>query len=213
VNLVLFGAGGHALEVLDVVLKSETIYSSIKFCVSEPSGSQFVNYELISWKEFLNSSPGESLVHLAIGDSSARARLTKELELFGFSAHSVVSPLASVSQSAIVDLGCFVGDFAYIGPRVKLGKSVVINNSVTISHEGIVSDFVTVSPGARINGNVRLGEGVFVGSGAVIKNGDRENQIEVGNYSSIGAGSVVLNNVVSDSTVVGNPAKLISKRI
>ncbi len=208
-NLVLFGAGGHALEVLDVALKSETNYSSISFCVTEPSESKFSGYELISWKELLGSRPLESRVHLAIGDSSARARLTAELELFGFSSCSLISPLASVSQSALIDLGCFVGDFAYIGPRVKLGKSVLINNSVTISHEGIVGDFVTVAPGARINGNVRLGEGAFIGSGAVIKNGERGNPIDIGRKSSIGAGSIVINNVVSNSTVVGNPAKVI----
>ena len=118
-NLVLFGAGGHALEVLDVVLKAETKYSSIKFCVTKPSESKFVGYELMSWEEFLNGSPLESLVHLAIGDSSARAKFTTEFESFGFKAHSLISPLASVSPSAIIDLGCFVGDFAYIGPELN----------------------------------------------------------------------------------------------
>lgn len=208
-NLVLFGVGGHALEVLDVVLNSNLSFGKIQFCVSEPCSPEFLDYELISWRDLLVSDPRKSLIHLAIGDSAARARLTAEFELAGFSSQSVISPVASISQSASIKNGCFVGDFSYIGPKVHLGKSVLINNSVTISHNGVVNDFVTVSPGAKVNGHVQLGEGAFVGSGAVIRNGTMEDPIVIGAESTIGAGAMVLANVDFQTIVVGNPAKAI----
>lgn len=60
---------------------------------------------------------------------------------------------------------------------------------------------------AVVGGNVTLGRGVHVGTNATI----REN-INIGDFSIIGSGSVVLKDVPENSIYIGNPAKLLKKK-
>jgi acetyltransferase-like isoleucine patch superfamily enzyme len=55
-------------------------------------------------------------------------------------------------------------------------------------------------------GCVTLGHGAFVGAGACILP-----DIEMGDWSTAGSGSVVTRNVAQGSTVVGSPARPFSK--
>lgn len=212
-NLIIFGTGGQASEVLDVVLKSRLDVSNIQFCVSEPTKKVFQNFELIAWRDLLARGPENNLVHLGIGDPSVRFRLTSILERESFQMQSVISLSASISPTATIDTGCFIGDFSFVGPRVSLGKSVLINNSVSVSHDGVIGSFTTVCPGARLNGHVWIEEGAFIGSGAILKNGKSDSPLVVGANSTIGAGSVVISNVEIGAVVVGNPAKQINKQV
>ena len=211
-NLTIFGTGGQASEVLDVVLKSRLEVSDIQFCVSEPTTKVFQNFELIAWRDLLARGPENTLLHLGIGDPLVRLRLTSILEKESFQMLSVISSSASVSPTATIASGCFVGDFSFIGPRVKLGKSVLINNSASVSHDGVIGNFTTVCPGARLNGHVWIEDGAFIGSGAVLKNGKSDSPLVVGANSTIGAGSVVISDVEIGAVVVGNPAKQINKQ-
>lgn len=211
-NFIIFGTGGQASEVLDVVLKSRLDVRNIQFCVSEPKTKVFQNFEVIAWRDLLAQGPENTLVHLGVGDPLVRFRLTSILEKESFQMLSVISPSASVSPTATIATGCFIGDFSFIGPRVSLGKSVLINNSVSVSHDGVIGSFTTVCPGARLNGHVWIEESVFIGSGAIFKNGKSDSPLVVGANSTIGAGSVVISNVEVGAVVVGNPAKQIKKQ-
>jgi sugar O-acyltransferase (sialic acid O-acetyltransferase NeuD family) len=211
-NLIIFGTGGQASEVLDVVLKSRLDVRNIQFCVSEPKMKVFQNYEVIAWRDLLARGPENTLLHLGIGDPLVRSRLTSILEKEYFQMLSVISSSASVSPTATIASGCFVGDFSFVGPRVRLGKSVLINNSVSVSHDGLIGSFTTVCPGARLNGHVWIEDGTFIGSGAIFKNGKSDSPLVVGANSTIGAGSVVISNVEMGAVVVGNPARQINRQ-
>ena len=55
-------------------------------------------------------------------------------------------------------------------------------------------------------GGVRIGIGTFIGANATILPG-----ISIGDWVTIGAGSVVIEDVNDHTTVAGNPARIISK--
>ena len=63
---------------------------------------------------------------------------------------------------------------------------------------------MTFSPGAICNGNVIIENNVFIGSGAIIRNGDLERPLVIGEDSIIGMGAVVLNDVKPRTIVAGN---------
>jgi acetyltransferase EpsM len=71
----------------------------------------------------------------------------------------------------------------------------------------VFEDFVTLAPGVHISGNVTLSQGCNVGTGANILE-----KINVGSWSTVGAGSTIVRDVPSNTTVVGVPGRVIKKR-
>src|SRR5579864_7580279 len=101
-----------------------------------------------------------------------------------------------------------------IHPGAKIGRRLFIDHGmgVVIGETSIVGDDVTLYQGVTLGGTGKehgkrhptIEDSVVVGGGAKILG-----NIVVGKNCRIGAGSVVLRNVPSDSTVVGVPGHII----
>jgi acetyltransferase-like isoleucine patch superfamily enzyme len=140
-----------------------------------------------------------------------------------------------VKLFAFVNLyGCEIGDEtkigtfveiqkgAKVGPRCKISSHTFICEGVTLESEVFVGHGVTfindrIPRATAADGQLQSEEdwdcqttlvkrGASIGSGATLLGG-----ITVGENAVIGAGSVVTKDVPPDTTVVGNPARLLSK--
>ncbi|MEE4382660.1 MAG: hypothetical protein V2J02_11740 [Pseudomonadales bacterium] len=90
--------------------------------------------------------------------------------------------------------GCVFGARrSTIGPNCWIGAGVVMSPNRSIDPED----------NARERG-LRIGGAVTIGSGAILVG-----SLDIGDYAVIGAGAVVLQDVPSGYTAVGNPARLI----
>lgn len=87
------------------------------------------------------------------------------------------------------------------GMGVVIGETAIIGNNVTLFH-GVTLGGVGYSKDKR---HPTIGDNVVIGAGAKVL-GD----IEIGANSKIGANSVVLKSIPSNSTAVGIPAKVIN---
>jgi serine O-acetyltransferase len=112
-----------------------------------------------------------------------------------------------------------------IHPGAKIGKSVFIDHGmgVVIGETAIVGDYALIYQGVTLGGTGKesgkrhptVGNHVVVGAGAKVLG-----NITIGDHRRwafrhrvrIGAGSVVLRNVPADSTVVGIPGRIISRK-
>ncbi|MEM7725824.1 MAG: serine O-acetyltransferase [Cyanobacteria bacterium P01_A01_bin.45] len=104
-----------------------------------------------------------------------------------------------------------------IHPGAKIGQGVFIDHGmgVVIGETAIVGDNSLIYQGVTLGGTGKedgkrhptLGKNVVVGTGAKVLG-----NICIGDRVRIGAGSVVLKSVSSDSTVVGIPGRNISHR-
>lgn len=103
-------------------------------------------------------------------------------------------------------LGIELNYKAKIGPRLRLfhGVGTVIHENVTIGADLILRHLTTI--GTKHDGEKApvLGDRVNIGCHSMIL-GD----IHIGNGATIGAGSVVLHDVLNEATVAGNPARTI----
>jgi len=101
-----------------------------------------------------------------------------------------------------------------IHPGAKIGHGFFIDHGmgVVVGETAEIGDFVTLFQGVTLGGTGKergkrhptLGSHVVVGTGAKILG-----NIKIGDFVKIGANSVVLRSVPSNSTVIGVPGKII----
>lgn len=103
-----------------------------------------------------------------------------------------------IEELVFINHGVYIDDkaFVFIGKGTWLGCNV---NFITATH-----NIETMEEQAR---PVHVGRYCWIGAGATILPG-----VTVGDYSVIGAGSIVTKNVEPCSVMVGNPAKKIRDR-
>lgn len=114
----------------------------------------------------------------------------------GVGEHTYIGPYARVGERTRIGQGCFIVDHLTIGTNVFIAPHVCFTNDrypipfhPTFKREdSVVEDDVSIGMNATILPGVRLGRGCRVGAGAV-----------------------VTRDVAPYTTVVGNPAKVISK--
>lgn len=138
-----------------------------------------------------------------------RAELAQLAMDSGFDlADPLIDPTAILPPRIRIGSGSFVNAGAVVGGGSFFGECVLINRSASIGHHTILSDYVSVGPGAVLSGNVRVGRGSMIGAGAVI-----QNNVQIGEDVQIAAGSVVRKNVEDGAVVVGNPGKVMPRRV
>ncbi len=120
---------------------------------------------------------------------------------------SWTSQNATVSARAYLGKGVVIQRDVFVSADVHIEDGVRINIGAHIHHDCQLGSFATVAPGALLMGSVTTGSDVYVGAGAIIMQG-----LSIGDGAVIGAGAVVTQSVAAEATVVGIPAKPLSKR-
>jgi len=146
---------------------------------------------------------GAEVAHVAIGNGAARERLAAGLAQAGLELLTVVHPDASVSPSARLGRGVFVGALAVVSAGAVVSDLALVPPTSLVSHHVRVGTAASLSPGARLGGRSRLGARAFVGLGASVLP-DRT----VGDDAVVGAGAVVTKDVPPGVTVAGVPARV-----
>jgi len=94
-----------------------------------------------------------------------------------------------------------------VGSDTRIGDFVTILSMSVIGHDVTIGDYVQIASFTFIGARARIGNDVQIHPHACILPG-----VTVGDRAVIGAGSVVVKNVPPDSTVFGNPAKVVYTR-
>ncbi len=133
------------------------------------------------------------LAHYLInqGNDSATAFLLQYISSIKFSVD--IHPQATIGKGIFIDHSHGI----VIGETAKVGNYVTILQDVTLGGTGIEK---------KKDRHPKIGEGVLIGAGVKILG-----NIKIGAHSIIGASSVVLQNIPTNSVVVGIPAKIIKK--
>ena len=213
---VVFGAGGHARSVVDVL---ERLGESVVAVVGEAGGRAWHVDELADEDAAIERVVTEGLCAVvAIGAPEPRMAVLSRLRRAARSAHStergagasssvqlapaVVAATATVAPDVELGAGTVVLEHAHIGPSTRLGAGVIVNTGGIVEHDCVVGDGAHVAPGAAVLGAASIGAACLVGSGARILPG-----VSVGSGVTVGAGAVVTHDVPDGVTVTGVPAR------
>jgi len=205
--MVIMGSGGHAKEVLEVLLQIGynfpiALYNDIT--PHEQIPTLFQSYPILRKKEDLKKwFKGESSSFvLGIGGITNRIKMWDIAIENGGHPIELISGNCSMGKLDVHNgLGLNVMQFVFVSNSVAIGTSVLLNTRCNIHHDVTIGDFCEIGPGALILGRCKIGTHTFIGAGAIVLP-----NITIGNYCTVGAGAVVTKNIEDHKTVKGNPA-------
>ena len=207
VDWYVYGAGGHGAETMDILRHMLQVSGrrdvALSFIDDFKPENNIVGLPVIS---ILDAVP-TSLVSIGVGEPNLRADLLMKATKANLRPTTIVSPLAFVSEHAVVEDGCTIAPFSSIQARAHLHRNVSINTGATVTHDVILNQDCCVSISANIAGAARVGERTYIGMGAHIKQG-----ISIGKSTVVGMGAVVTKDVPDEAICFGNPAKIKSRR-
>ena len=212
-RVVIIGAGGFAREVLDVldaVNSRKATYRILGFIVDPQyakAGDILNDKAVLGGFEWLEAHRGEVEAICGVGAPELRFRMVARAKSMGVRFFSVIHPGAILTRWVTFGEGSILTAGSVLTNRIRIGNHVHVNLDCTVGHDAVIEDFVTLSPGVHVSGNVTILEGASVGTGA--------NIIEkktIGSWSTVGAGTTVIQDVPNNSTVVGVPGKVIKTR-
>ncbi len=215
-QIAIYGSGGFAREVAWLIqscnLNGVDRYKIVCFIDDDVNKQGLLLNEIpvFSLEGALERFP-TALVTGAIGMPSTREIVIRKAEQIGYKFTTIIHPNVELSKWNEIGNGVVICAGNILTVNIRLGQHVQINLDCTIGHDAILDDFTTLAPGVHVSGYVHMGKRVYVGTGATIINGTHDNPLIIGDDVIIGAGACVTRSIPARTTVVGVPAKPISR--
>ncbi len=201
---VIVGYSGHAYVVAESYL---SIDNSLEYYTNllEVDKNPF-NLAYLGCETDLNFKGWDKKLSfiLGIGENCLRQKIAQLLLCKSQKIKSVIDPNTIISKNANIGIGVFASKGVLINAFSKIGDFTILNTGCIIEHECEIGTAAHIAPGAVLAGNVKIGDRTFIGANAVIKQG-----VVIGDDVIVGAGSVIINNIGSNTKIVGNPGRII----
>lgn len=205
-NLIIVGAGGHALSVADAALSAG--WTVFGFYSPDGTGPASILGPVLSSLDALDLSA--TAFALGIGTNHLRQTVAEDMSK-RFAQTEIVSVIhatAWVSPNATVHPGAAILAHTSVGPGSTVGHGALLNTGACLDHESSLGDFASLGPGARTGGNVSVGERTMIGIQAGILQG-----VTVGSDCVVGAHSLVNSDLDSNIVAWGTPATTVRARL
>lgn len=195
--VLILGAGGLGRE----------LYFWAKACGYTPIG--FIDDNLHALDNYqgyppvigtIATAPLTASILCGIGQNPIRIRCVQALKARGATFDSCIHPQAIILNAHLGE-GAIVGPFAYIGADTTIGDFLFLQMHGLIGHDVRCGNFLRMDVGSFIGGYATLGDDV-----TIYTHGKVMPSKIVGHHVTIGAGSLLLNNLPDDVTVFGTPA-------
>jgi sugar O-acyltransferase (sialic acid O-acetyltransferase NeuD family) len=195
----------------DRVIVSGFSSDRLVFVDDNPEATTVNGHRVFSYEEFLEFPAGARHAVLAIGNSAVRERLALRCVVDGILPWGVRA--ATVVEMDAVDLGqgAILCPFVTLTSNIRIGAHFHANIYSYVAHDCVIGDFVTFAPAVKCSGNVLIEDHAYIGTGAIIKQGRPGKPLIIGRGAIVGMGAVVTKDVAPGTTVVGNPARPLTK--
>lgn len=202
-GLVIIGAGGHGRVCADIALKMNK-WKEIAFLDDDPTIGHSMGIPIIGTTREFGQHVADYDIFVAIGNNRVRADVYTQLENQGTSIPALIHPKAVLGEDVSIGAGAVVMAGTVVNPCTKIGKGCIINTGSTIDHDCVIEDYVHISPGVNVAGSVSVGALTWLGIGSVVNN-----NLSITSGCTVGAGAVVIADILEPGTYVGVPARRI----
>lgn len=201
-DVIVFGASGHAKVVMSTLQEAGYRVIAVYDDDSTKWGKKILGVSIVGKIE----DPGHpASAVIGVGDNVSRKQIATRVRSVDWI--TVIHPKAVVDPSVVVGPGTVVFAGSVIQPDTRIGNHCIVNTSASIDHDCTIEDFVHVCPGVHLAGGVKVGEGTLLGIGSCAIP-----CVEIGKWSTIGAGAAVVGPVPDEVTVAGVPARVLVRK-
>jgi sugar O-acyltransferase (sialic acid O-acetyltransferase NeuD family) len=206
-RVIVVGAGGQGQVVADILLNTVGSITVVGFVDDDASLSDrvFLGLSVLGTMARLRDLPHDGIV-IAIGDNRRRRQICEAASLAGENLISAVHPSAQIGRDVTIARGAMISAGAVVSTGSRIEMGVIINTSATVDHHSHVGVCAHIAPGAHMGGEVHVGDEALIGIGAVVLP-----RVTVGRRSVVGGGAVAIADVPDETTVVGVPARALTR--
>ena len=203
-KIAIIGGGGFAKEVIEVAKMQGHNIVGIFALENSLREYPYLGY----LEEAVTKQDEYDYLHIAIGAVNAKGMQNRR-KILEFIKENNLPLISLISPKADIGEGVKIGDGVYIGHRVivscdsVISDGVLINQGAVIGHDCKIAENVSIAPLVFLGGNVAVEKDVMIGVRATIRQG-----VRIGHNSLIGMGSIVIKNILPNSTTLQMPSKI-----
>lgn len=207
-ELAVFGAGGHAREVIALVrdLNAEgAVWSLAGVITDRPEWTlpDRVGLPRLGGIDWLAARPACRVV-VAVGNPAARREIVRRIgTAVGNQFATLVHPRAWIAERVSIGAGAQIFAGTLVNTDVSIGAHVILNVGCRVSHDSVIADHATLGPGATLCGGATVCADCELGTGSIVLP-----RITIGERARLGAGAVATRPVPEGATAVGVPARV-----
>lgn len=205
-KMIIAGAGGHGLELYQVLIQQGVADSDIYFFDNDReklSKKEINGKGIFEESEIVKHLKNDPRFLLGAGNPVFREKLYYYIKSLGGECVGVNCSFRENPGELPASFDAF--PFSFVGPSVRIGKGVLINTRAHVHHECSIGDFSEIGPGAMLLGASKIGSKCRIGAGAILLPG-----VRLGDEVIVGAGAVVTKSILEKSILAGIPAKPVS---
>lgn len=210
-DLVIVGAGGFGRETIDVVRAINSVSQTWRLLGVIDDAPSEANLERLHALDVahlgsLADIPAYTAVAVGVGSPHARSAIVSALTSRERHFPALIHPTSIIGSQFHHGEGLIVLSGVSIGTNVRLGRHVHLNGHAVLGHDAMCHDFVSINPNATLSGECTVGAHTLVGANSTVLQ-----QLTLGAGVTVGAGACVTHPVIDGSTVVGVPARPLTK--
>lgn len=207
-NLIIVGAGGMGRSVFCIAIGS--IGYGTEFQVKG-----FIDDDLHSMDEFDNYPPMLGTIDgyeiqendvfvCSIGSTKTKKMICEKLKARGVKFQTLIHKTAIVRQNAKIGDGCIIADYASVGADCTIGENTLVQTFSIAAHDCKIGNYVRIDTHSTCVGGVIVEDCATIHTTAVVSH-----KVVVGEGAVVAAMSFVIKKVKPNTTVYGNPAKVL----
>ena len=201
-NVIILGASGHAKVIAEVINKSgDNVVGFLDDDLSLKGKIVYLDKKVLGTIDDINKYKDNYFI-IGIGNNKIRKEISSKYNDLKW--YIAIHPSAIVAENVEIKEGTVIMPGVVINPGTVIGKHCIINTSSSIDHDNKIGDYVHISPGTHLAGRVTVGKSTWICIGVSVIN-----NITIGCNDIIGAGAVVIKDILEDNKVyVGVPAHI-----